>query len=523
MVPHEKPTLALALRLLDQELRPVIGGAGERWESRTFEGAEFWSPGVAPSAYRGRILLVPGALSPEVISSLLDALSAGAVAILLTEGAAENLSRSPELAALALALAEGSDWSDTATILRGLCPPGVANETAGLRRGDLFSLAQSLATLAGGAVSIVDTAGRIVGYSTLPDQPIDEVRRKSTLALKEAEPPSEDIDHIALFRSTRAMWVAPGPGRLGRVALPVRAQGELLGSVWLIVGEEENADAAIMFLNSVAGLTAHHMLEARDLEAAEGARSSDLLRTIMEDSTYRVHAAAELGLRTGEHYRALAFGASAPDGMNPVLASRRQLHQIWLIARSLFTWCRVAVLGDEIVVLVASASDERANAFAERVLTSNEMPHVAGIGSEAIGVENLAASMREAISIAQLLGRSVHQDTSGKRIARLDDVREQLGLERLLRHLDSTGVLEGDPLDRMDQFDASTGSDLAHTVTVFLESLGSVSECASALHVHPNTVRYRLEQVRSLGINLDLPSTRLWVWARISARSMFGS
>ena len=119
-------------------------------------------------------------------------------------------------------------------MLRAMCATNFAHETAGFPRGDLFSLAQSLAALAGGAISIVDMSSRVVGYSTLPDQPIDEVRRSTTLALQEAESPRVDRDHLALSRSAKALWFPAGEaGTFSRAALSVRAQNQQIGSVWL--------------------------------------------------------------------------------------------------------------------------------------------------------------------------------------------------------------------------------------------------------------------------------------------------
>ena len=55
---------------------------------------------------------------------------------------------------------------------------------------------------------------------------------------------------------------------------------------------------------------------------------------------------------------------------------------------------------------------------------------------------------------------------------------------------------------------------------IYLDHLGSVRETAAALHVHQNTVRYRLDVVRNdLAIDLDSPDTRLWLWLRLSVAS----
>ncbi|MDO5671897.1 MAG: GAF domain-containing protein [Actinomycetaceae bacterium] len=47
------------------------------------------------------------------------------------------------------------------------------------------------------------------------------------------------------------------------------------------------------------------------------------------------------------------------------------------------------------------------------------------------------------------------------------------------------------------EYDTTRGTDLRHTALVFLET-ASMSECAEVLHLHPNTVRQRIERIDSL-------------------------
>ncbi|MEV6263222.1 helix-turn-helix domain-containing protein [Streptomyces sp. NPDC051784] len=64
-----------------------------------------------------------------------------------------------------------------------------------------------------------------------------------------------------------------------------------------------------------------------------------------------------------------------------------------------------------------------------------------------------------------------------------DEVR-RLHRERLI------GVLE--------RYDAEHQSDLVATVRAFLDASGSWQHCAEQLHVHVNTLRYRLQRVEQL-------------------------
>ncbi|MGO1959374.1 MAG: PucR family transcriptional regulator [Canibacter sp.] len=507
------PTIALALEALDLEVVPAASPTHTEFLKRTFSGVQFWDTHRPLANASGRILLVPGSIDEPTLITLRDALRNGASAIVMSEEYLPDAELWPEIVQASLLLHQTMDWADTALMLRAMCATNFAHETAGFPRGDLFSLAQSLAALAGGAISIVDMSGRVVGYSTLPDQPIDEVRRSTTLALQEAESPRVDRDHLALSRSAKALWFPAGEaGTFSRAALSVRAQNQQIGSVWLIVPDETRRAEACALLDSVAGLVAHHLVEARDAMSAEAQRSSDLLRTLLENESFRGRAAAEIGLRESQAYRAVAFATNGGSHTNPVLPSRRHLHHVWLTARSFFSWTHAAILGDYILCLFPDQSDDLTNSFVSRVLDSSRTPFVAGIGPRGESASAVALSMRESIAIARLLTEpSLVRSAS----ATMPDVQELLGLSRLLQSFNDTGTLDGDAVSRVRAYDARKGTELALTLAVYLEHFGSVVHTAEILHVHPNTVRYRLEQMQNdLSIDLSSHHVRLWISLR---------
>lgn len=70
-------------------------------------------------------------------------------------------------------------------------------------------------------------------------------------------------------------------------------------------------------------------------------------------------------------------------------------------------------------------------------------------------------------------------------------------------------------MSQVRAYDARKGTELALTLAVYLEHFGSVVHTAEILHVHPNTVRYRLEQMQNdLSIDLSSHHVRLWISLR---------
>jgi DNA-binding PucR family transcriptional regulator len=53
-------------------------------------------------------------------------------------------------------------------------------------------------------------------------------------------------------------------------------------------------------------------------------------------------------------------------------------------------------------------------------------------------------------------------------------------------------------LGRLIAYDRAHHSDLVHTLRVFLESCGSWARCAKLLHLHTNTLRYRIRRIEEI-------------------------
>jgi len=60
--------------------------------------------------------------------------------------------------------------------------------------------------------------------------------------------------------------------------------------------------------------------------------------------------------------------------------------------------------------------------------------------------------------------------------------------------------------------DDESGSEFTPSLRAYLDHFGDVRTAASDLHVHPNTLRYRIRRIQELtGMDLDDPATRLVV------------
>jgi len=141
---------------------------------------------------------------------------------------------------------------------------------------------------------------------------------------------------------------------------------------------------------------------------------------------------------------------------------------------------------------------------------------------------------------AAVLGPSVGWQDAARSARRAGEVHrlmaagviETAGLVRAQEHL-LTLLIEHDPsllaelaerrLAPLTEASPSARGRLLETLAAWLEHHGSVPDVARAIHVHPQTVRYRLNQLRSLfGDDLDDPDARFELMVVTRARTLRG-
>lgn len=130
-----------------------------------------------------------------------------------------------------------------------------------------------------------------------------------------------------------------------------------------------------------------------------------------------------------------------------------------------------------------------------------------GVGRPYAELRELSRSYREArraLGLARKLG-----------LADRPVLFERLGIFRLLTILADEFPAEArtfvdETLGKLVEYDRQNRSDLVETLRVALESNLNVSEAAERLHVHRNTLLYRLHRVEEIsGWNLENPDSRL--------------
>ncbi|MFE6162231.1 PucR family transcriptional regulator [Streptomyces sp. NPDC056486] len=509
----DSPTLSDLLDVLGgSSVRAVAspGGLGVRVGEVLLYDADAPLPN-AP----GAVLLAVG-IRPPAAGPLLHAAAAAGMAAVVVRGADGPLSAAEQAGIALLAVDEDAAWHRVHLLLSsaaGARAGGPSSATSAA--GDLFALADAIAAAVGGATAIEDPRQRILAYSTVPGQAVDEDRRQGILGLQVPESPDNAEQYRALFAAGEPLRLPALDGdNLPRLAVAVRAGGETLGSLWVVDdgGLVPDAEDALAQAASTAALLLLRSRAAQELGRHLG---GDLLRRVLDGTVDPATAAHRLGLGAGtDPVRVAAFvpaGASTAPDIERTALRLLDLVRLQCDARYGRHAC---VLVDGVVYALLPAVGERGAArhrqlaqdIVDRAGQALRVPVRAGLGALAAGLARAVDSRDD----ADLVLRCVDAE---RPVALVEDIQARVALLRLGELVSGRREFEGGTWARVLTHDAAHGTDYARTVRAWLDAGCDMAGAAERLAVHPNTCRYRLRQAREhVGLELDDPDERLVLW-----------
>jgi sugar diacid utilization regulator len=140
---------------------------------------------------------------------------------------------------------------------------------------------------------------------------------------------------------------------------------------------------------------------------------------------------------------------------------------------------------------------------------SRELRLTARAGRPAYEPGALPRSRGEAIEVERAVAPEVV-------LATHEEVWAQVSVDR------AAGALRGGdllgPVETLREHDAAHGSEYVRTLAAWLDHPGHPADAARSIHVHANTMRYRMHRIADLaGLDLDDPIVRLAVRLQLAA------
>lgn len=471
---------------------------------------------IAPGVVVLAVAIRPG--TAEASKLLLEAERAEASAVVFKRGGdPSDLSHAAAAAGVAvLSVPEEMTWTQLHGFLlnarRFSTQVDGGGGIAGVPIGDLFALANAIAGMVGGAVTIEDPARRVLAFSTLGDQPIDAARRRSILGRQVPDSPGmrklyrrvlETDGVMSLDRNSLSEILEGGLEEVEdldpRSAVAIRVGGRMIGSIWVDHPVSPLDGEALHALTEAARVAAPHVIQARAARDVERRIRGEMLLAVLEGRTSAEENATRLGFAADARFTVLAFSAAAREEIDQ-FERERLVDLVGVYCEALHGSSAAIAIGENVyallqvddgvqrerVIRVARETQGHAGARIGGVL--------AAVSSTVDGLREVAAARREAERVLEVLRIGRVSQT----LATIEDVRSQVVLLELRElRIEHPSLMRG-KLTAVLEHDAKHGTQYALTLRAYLGAMGDVVGAAAGISVHPNTFRYRLRRVGEL-------------------------
>ncbi|KUI45812.1 transcriptional regulator [Mycobacterium sp. GA-1199] len=366
---------------------------------------------------------------------------------------------------------------------------------------DLFGLAQSIADRTRGMISIEDEDSHVLAYSASSVE-ADELRRLTILG--RAGPP-EHLAWIAqwgifdaLRSGTDVVRVAERPelGLRPRIAVGIHLPDRFAGTIWLQQGSAPLADDVEDVLRGGAVLAARIMTRLLASPSPHTRQVQDLLGLSGEAADVAT-IARELGIQADG--RAALVGFVDPAGTTPA-------NVIALSASAFRPDAQVASSSGRVYVLLPKiGAPSSVMSWVRGVVAT--LDRELGLSLRAVVAAPLAgltAAANARAEVDRVFDSAQRHPGAIGHVASLDDARTTVLLDEIVSRVGQRLV---DPRIRQLREQDPV---LAETLGAYLDGFGDITAVAQRLHVHPNTVRYRIRRIEKLlSTSLNDPDDRL--------------
>ena len=256
-----------------------------------------------------------------------------------------------------------------------------------------------------------------------------------------------------------------------------------------------------MVLEQAVAYAAFEDARGRALDAAAQALTEELVRGLLADEVGESAFAARV--------RALGL---EPSGQLVPVATDLPLDLLRYAAEACELSYAVAELPESRLVLIREPPVGFLAALAEAATTVGGEP-IAGCGSAA----GNASALRRSLAEAQMALRIARTQPADDRVVQGTRIGSHAQLLQLLEPA-TVAAYRDAVLRPLQDWDREHSSELLNTLRSFLESAGQWRETARKLHIHPNSLRYRLGRVEQLtGRSLSSTADRVDLFLALAA------
>jgi hypothetical protein len=451
----------------------------------------------------GQVLLAIGAAGDDerTCELLADAAARRAVAVVCKRRGPvpDRLVAAGDAAGVALLTTDAVvDWNELYDLLRTAI---AVDEDSELRRrtarGRLSDLVDAVAAATASAVRIEDVHGRVLAFSQT-----DAAAASSDTTLRAARTAEDWPDELRRHGVLARLLAADGPVAVDLPsspacwAIPVRAGGTTLGSVWL-AGDAASEGEADAVLREAAALAALQLLRDGVADDLERRVRAGMLQKLLTGRAISDSEVERLGLASAAAFVVAAIEA-VPGSSKPASVQDRLVDLAILHLRAYRCTAAVTVMDDRCYVVAAVADDAGRDAlrrtlqdFVTRASSSLHVDLRVGLGKR-------VASCQDVVDARRGADRCVELGDEPNRVVAYEDVHRRALLADVEQFLTEQGTPISQELALLRDHDRDRGSDYLPTLRAFLDALGDAGTAAALLDIHVNTFRYRMRRIAEI-------------------------
>ena len=450
----------------------------------------------------------------EACELLERAAAAGAAAVVLRRAAPGGqglCALAHDLRVALLRAPRHTDWGELHGLVRAVVHGDASEPVAWAPHGavltDLFALADALAAATRGMVAIEDQQFRLLAYS----HGGASVDARWSATILERRAPAQELELLRRagvterLRCSDEVLVLPAEGESRpRRALAIRSDDTLLGSIWLAQGGEPLDAAVDDAMRHCARLAAPQLLRARVAESLERRFRGTVLRDLLHGRATAA-GAAELELPREGAFTVIAYEPAGRAPLTPIV-NARLVDLLTMHFHSFRREAAVVATGDRIHCLAHGGAGDGAGSCVRIVRESLAVVEsalhvalVAGIGATVAAVDDVPGSRHGAEQALHVARRR------GAGVVEVEDARAESYMLEFAEFVAARSASLSRPLQTLCEHDRAHATDYVETLGAYLRCLGDCVVAAADLHVHPNTLRYRLKRLVKLA-DIDLAS-----------------
>ncbi|RWZ51353.1 PucR family transcriptional regulator [Halobacillus fulvus] len=369
-------------------------------------------------------------------------------------------------------------------------------------------LADRIADNLGCPVTIEDANHRIVSYSK-HEENVDDAR---TATIMRRKVPEHVINGLwkhgimsHLFESNDPIFVESIKeiGLGNRIAISVRKNKEILGFIWAQTNELQTGPDHLQKMKDAAQLVSHHLLrqQAKKRKTEENHREFfwQLLAGTLRHKTEIIRHAKRFNLTLKGYLGVAVF--EFPDDMSQSV----ERHAYYLTETLHQTHVVIRLFDDNQLILLVRTDTQRHSAEISQQLIDDFRQKM----KERLGFEEMTAAFGLAYDTPESISDSYKQALKVLELKEeypdaLEEVDhyQNLGVYQFINELSALQKREAyrnEAIERIKEYDYQNHSNLLETLRVFLKQNSNVHKAASDMHIHTNTLNYRLKRIKEIG------------------------